>query len=444
MKTMRNLLFFGITLALLCATADQNVQAQPLRLSFGEAWDLAQKNNADLQIAKMNLEKANAQIGEAVSAALPVIQATGYYQRNFIIPEQPIEFGGQTITIKFQQENLWNGGITLQQPIYAAGRVGRALQIAKLYRQATEEQGKVTQAQVKLEITRLYFGAVVAGEWERVSQETYRQMLDQLERARRMHQEGLVSEYDLIRSQVQVSNFYPQVIASVNSRKVAVEALSIALGLPRNQELELTDGMEAYPTPSLPDEDYFSVALQHRPEFRQLDLQENIQNKLFTIEKHGVWWPNLALVGGYTLSAQESDFQFDDYFWSKNLYGGISLSIPLFDGFKAKYRAEQVRVDRKKLGIQRTLLEKGVNLEIVQARNKLEEAQKNIKAQEEGVALAQKGLSIAEVQYENGLATQLELMDAQIALNQAKMNRLSAKYEYITALAELEKALGKE
>ena len=77
-------------------------------------------------------------------------------------------------------------------------------------------------------------------------------------------------------------------------------------------------------------------------------------------------------------------------------------------------------------------------------RNKLEEAQKNIQAQEEGVALAQKGLRIAEVQYENGLATQLELMDAQIALNQAKMNQLNAKYEYVTALAELEKALGKE
>lgn len=431
-------------MALLCTAADRTVRAQSLRLSFGEAWDLAQKNNSDLRIAGMNLEKANALIGEAISAALPVIQATGFYQRNFIIPEQPIEFGGQIMTIKFQQENLWNGGITLQQPIYAAGRVGRALQIAKMYRQTTEEQLKVTHAQVKLEITRLYFGAVVAGEWERVAQETFHQMQDQLERARRMHQEGLVSEYDLIRSQVQVSNFYPQVIASANSRKISVEALNIALGLPRSQDLELTDGMEAYPTPTLPEDDYFAYALQHRPEFRQLDLQENIQNKLYIIEKLGVWWPNLALVGGYTLSAQESDFQFDDYFWSKNLYGGISLSIPLFDGFKAKYRAEQVRVDRKILGIQRGLLEKGVNLEIVQARNKLEEAQKNIRAQEEGVALAQKGLSIAEVQYENGLATQLELMDAQIALNQAKMNQINAKFEYITALAELVKALGEE
>ncbi|HDH57793.1 MAG TPA: TolC family protein, partial [Bacteroidetes bacterium] len=80
---------------------------------------------------------------------------------------------------------------------------------------------------------------------------------------------------------------------------------------------------------------------------------------------------------------------------------------------------------------------------IIQAKSRLREAMKNVKAQQEGVQLARKGLEIAEVRYENGLATQLEVLDAQVALNQANTNELSAYYDAITAKADLEKAMGK-
>ncbi|HEX7344317.1 MAG TPA: TolC family protein [bacterium] len=423
------------------------VWAEPLSLSFQEAWELAQKGNAQIQSAQIGLEKAEAQIGEAWSAALPNLTASAYYQRNFIIQEIPVELPeemGGPQKFKFQQENLTTGSVTLTQPLYAAGRVGLALQIAKLYHQNAEAQIAVSRAQTKMDVTRLYFGAALAQEWEKVAAQTYAQMQDHLKQVEAMNREGLVSEYDLIRSRVQVSNFYPQVVNSQSAKKTAFEALNIVLGLPKNQELELTDGLAAF-NPETPGQgNLYDLAMQGRGEIRQLGLQAGMLRKLKTIEAHGVWWPNLALVGGYSVQAQEPDFDFNEYYWSENLYAGLSLTIPLFDGFKASHRVQQVKADLKLLGLQREQLEKVINLEIIQAKSRHEEAQKNVEAQVKGVELARKGLQIAETRYANGLATQLEVMDAQVALNQAQMNELNARYELITASAELQKAIGRE
>ncbi len=425
----------------LCA-AFHAASGQTLELSFQQALELAQKNNPQILQAKVGLEKAEAQIGEAYSAALPTLSASAYYQRNFIIPELVTEFAGETVTIRFSQENLFTGEVSLTQPLYAAGRVGLALKIARLYHQIAEEDLSVSASQVRLSITQLYFGAQLAAQWEKVAQETYQQMQQHLAQVQVMQKEGLVSEYDLIRSQVQVSNFFPQVINSASQRQTAFEMLNIALGLPQNQALALTDGLEQYAASQPPAENLFNLALQKRGELRQLNIQTSIMQKLTTIEQHGLWWPTLALVGAYTTTAQEPDFKFENYYWSNNLYAGLALSFPLFDGFKASHRVQQVRADLKSLDIQKDQLERGINLEIIQAQNKFAEAQKNVAAQEEGVSLARKGFEIAEVQYRNGLATQVEVMDAQIALNEARVNELFARYDLISSQAELEKALG--
>jgi len=439
--------FWILFASLFIAIGAMTSHAQPLQLSFSDAWKIAQTQNAKMRQARLEMERAEAQVGEAYAGAMPSVSATGYYQRNFIIPEMvtelPPEFGGGTTTFKFQQDNLFSGSVELSQPIYVAGKVGLALKIAKLYRQVIKERLVQTKSELKRQITQLYFGAVVAREWERVSQETYDQMRAHLEKVENMYNEGLVSEYDLIRSRVELSNFYPQVISAQTAREVAFEALSIALDLPKDQAFELTDDLTSYPIGDEVAENHFELALQHRSEIKQIDQRQRILDNLLKIEKHGVWWPNVFLVGGYSKTAQEPDFDVDNFYWMENLYGGISLTIPIFDGFKAKNRAQQVRVDLKELNLQREQLIRGINLEIIQAKSRLREAMKNVKAQQEGVQLARKGLEIAEVRYENGLATQLEVLDAQVALNQANTNELSAYYDAITAKADLEKAMGK-
>jgi outer membrane protein TolC len=448
MKIMRHKFIkpLNLLLFLLLATT-VSVQAQPLKLSFDQAWEMAQSRNPQMRQAMLESEKADAQIGEAYASAMPTVTGSLYYQRNFVIPEMvselPPEFGGGTMKFKFEQDNLINGQIELAQPLYAAGKVGLALQIAKLYKKATNQAFIQTEAETRLLITELYFGAAVAHEWAKVMEESYDQLEAHLEKVEDMHTEGIVSEYDLIRSRVQVSNFYPQVISARTAQTVALEALAIALNLPRDQEIELTDNLYDFQLDRVDTEDAYRIALENRPELKQLEFQEQMLKKLLKIEKHGIWWPNLFLVGGFTRTAQEPDFDWGDYYWMENLYAGLSLSIPLFDGFKAKYRAQQVRVDIKSLGIAQEQTARGINLELIQAQSRLEEALKNVKAQVEGKELAEKGFHIAEVRYDNGLATQLEVMDAQIALNQAKTNELTARYNAITAQAALQKALGR-
>ncbi|MBC8205245.1 TolC family protein [bacterium] len=417
----------------------------PMRLSLSQALEIAKSENPQVRQARIAVSKAEAQIGEAYASALPSVSVSGLYQRNIILQEMLVEIPGSGSQIfKFQQDNFFNSQIELSQPLYAAGKLGKALQIAKLYRKVSEEQVISTWAEVKLLVTQLYFGAVLAQEWEKTAEETYRQMEAHQRKVEDMYEQGMVSEYDLIRGQVQVTNFYPQVINSQNASKISVERLIIVLGLPKDQQIDLTDDIFEYDVEEYKIDNYFSLAAANRSEIKQLDLQADIFKKLLTIEQHGIRWPNIFLIGGYSYQAQEPDLDVGDYFWMKNLYAGVSLSIPLFDGFRAKHRADQVRADMVLLELNRETLLKNINLEIIEARDKLREALKNINAQVEGVKLAKKGLNIAEVQYENGLATQLEVMDAQIALNQARMNELYARFDAVTARAELEKALAVE
>lgn len=449
-RTMRFPSNILITAAAISVTLGLGMTAQtePLQLSFQEALEIAQADNPQVRLAKLNIEKAKAQIGEAYAGAMPSITASGYFQRNIVIPEMVVEmppgFNGGTVTMQFEQDNLFTAGVELSQPLYLAGKVGLGLKIAKLYKQATQEQLAQTRSELKLMITQLYFGAAVAQEWEKVVHETYSQMQAHLATVDEMHREGLVSEYDLIRSRVQASNFYPQVIGAQTVRKVAFEALSIALDQPKDREIVLTDHLGDYPFEIVELEDPFGLAIKQRSELKQVDLQHQMLGKLLKVERHGIWWPNVFLVGGYSATTQEPEFDFENYYWMESLYGGISVSIPIFDGFRAHHRAQQVKVDLKLLDLQRDQLIRGINLEIIQAQDRLNEALKNVEAQVEGRELAEKGLAIAEVRYENGLATQIEVMDAQVALNQAKTNELTARYDAITAQAELLKAVGRE
>ena len=182
-------------------------------------------------------------------------------------------------------------------------------------------------------------------------------------------------------------------------------------------------------------------ALSSNPALLQLALQEDMLGMNISIERAG-FFPTLSLIGAYQYQTQDNTFAFRNYMWATSLNVGLQLSFPLFDGFRTSARTEQATIDRDKAHFARLKAEDGVKIQLQAAELRMAEAKKRIAGQERNIAQAEKAVSIAQTRYKNGVGTQLELMDSQVAMTRARATRAQAVYDFLVAKAEWENTSG--
>jgi outer membrane protein TolC len=173
----------------------------------------------------------------------------------------------------------------------------------------------------------------------------------------------------------------------------------------------------------------------------QLGLQETMLNKNILIEKAN-YFPTLSLFGGYQWQAQDNTYRFGNYNWAKMLNVGLALSYPLFDGFRTRERVQQATIDRDKVHYTKLKIEEGLKIQIQSAELKMAEAEKRISGQGKNIEQAQKAVRIAQTRFKSGVGTQLELLDAQVAMTRAQTNYAQAIYDYLIAKADWQYAVG--
>ena len=414
------------------------------QIDFEQAMKLALENNKNLKMLKMDTEFADYQVKEAYSAAMPVVNAVGSFSHNFEIPEVRFEIPGMgTFTFPQGQENNYYSAIDVQQPIWIAGKVGIALKIAKLYREISVLGASQGESDLKLQVTQAFYGTILAKEFYNLAVNTEKQLNNHLMNVKSMFEQGVVSDYDRLRAEVEVANFRPQVVQAEEAWKTAKEALRIVMGLSPTDEFEPTGGIEKISVSDIDIDKTIEEAMNSRSDYQMLGIQQQMLSELLTIEQRNQYWPNLFASLSYSYMAQENDFKFSDYFWSDGLAVGVGIQIPLFDGFKTKNRVQQAKINIKKQDLILGQVKDGIIFEIKTAAWKLHEASEKLKASRVAVTQAEKGYSIAEVRYANGISTQIEVLDARLAETQAKIGELSALYELVTAKAALNRAVGK-
>ena len=414
------------------------------QINFKQAMKLALENNKNLKMLRMDTELADYQVKEAYSAAMPVVTAMGSFSHNFEIPEVRFEIPGMgTFTFPQGQENNYYSAIDVQQPIWIAGKVGIALRIAKLYREISILGASQGESDLKMLVTQAFYGVILAKEFSDLAVNTEKQLNDYLKNVKSMFEQGVVSDYDRLRAEVEAANFRPQVLQAEEAFKTAKEALRIVIGLSQEEEFKATGGIEEISASDVDIERTIEEALKSRADYQMLGIQQQMLGELLTIEQRNQYWPNLFGSMTYSYLAQENDFKFGDYFWSDGLAVGLGIQIPLFDGFKTKNRIQQAKINIKKQDLLLGQVKDGIIFEIKTSAWKLQEATEKLRASRQAVAQAEKGYSIAEVRYSNGISTQIEVLDARLAETQAKIGELSALYELITAKAALNRAVGK-
>lgn len=415
------------------------VQAQQRSLSLDEAVSTALTNNRDLHVARLEVDRADAAAKEALGNALPSLNVTGNYTRNikspvFFFPNQQT---GQQEPVKIGANNAFTATAQLTQVIFNSA-VFTGVGTAQTYQDAAREQYKGMITQTILDVREAYYNALFAREGWELLQQSLGNAEENLRNVQVLYKEGLVAEYDAIRAEVTVENIRPQVLQAEQQYKDAQNALKLVLGIEVGEQITLTSGFDyqAAEQPTL--QILQERMLNNNYTLRSLELQQRVNEELIDIQQ-SEYLPTLALFGNYTFQGQSDDFNFTTV---SSAAAGVNLSLSLFQGFQTTARVQQARIDYMKIQQQIETLSQGLKLQAESVSGQIDNARRRVEAQGRTVEQAQRGYDIAQIRYKAGTGTQVEINDADLALRQARLNRLQSIYDYLVAQARLEQLIG--
>jgi outer membrane protein len=257
------------------------------------------------------------------------------------------------------------------------------------------------------------------------------------------YQNGLAKKIDVDRIKVNLTNLQTQREQVLNAITQLENQLKFAMGMPVSTYIVLprTELTEVSTLPDLAD----SVSLANRTEIKLLDIQDkllNLQRKAYVAE----YYPNLALTGNYTYSSQNNTFDFLNSnpkaigFDASSI--GLTLRVPIFNGFLTRSKIRQADVDIKKAGEDRRQATNSLNLAYENAKIQLRNNINTINSQRQNVVLAQEIYRSTQNNYNNGLASLTDLLDTETSLTQAQNSYTQALLNYKIAEIQLIKSNG--
>jgi outer membrane protein TolC len=430
-----------IILMLFAGTCLLAAQEKVMNLDLQKAIQIALEKNTEIKVAKLEVDKSEEKLREARSGLFPNIEANGQYQRYiekpviFLPPGSPF---GEVLEIG--SNNSYLGTIGASIPIFSMG-LYKGIGVASKSVELNSENLRFTEVATVSNVKKAFNSVLLAREFKDVINQSLQNSLDQLENVKRLNKQEVASDYDLLRAEVQVENLRPQVIQAENNYEISKENLKVLIGLKSEQEINILDEFDFDGQYDISLQQFLDDVMNNNPRLAILDKQEEITNRTTSLEK-SAYFPSLAAFGNYQYQAQSDDFKFSDYKWVSTFVVGLQLQIPIFNGFKTPARVEQANITLNQLEEQRQGLTEALKTQLQNVVYVIEQTIIRIKGQDKNIEQAQQGYEIAKTRFENGLGTQLEVNDAELALRQAQLNRLQAIYDLRIAEAELQMILG--
>ncbi len=442
----------GYLCTVLCAAlllparaVSQNEHARSLSLE--DAVRTAVRNNPELKSAAFDAEKANARVREAWGYTMPNISVSGQYARAlkkqvFYLPgvffgmspdiSVPVEIGStHSVTLGVQATQiLFNGAVFV------------GVGASQIYSDAAQEMYQGKRIEIVSRVRKAYYGALVAREARALMQQSLTNAEDNLRNVRLLRQQGVLSEYDELRASVGVENIRPMAIQAETNEQLALDALRNITGLPPGDTIAVSGALafEPYDAAVLAASD--ETLEQTNPNLRALRLQKDVTEAFVSAERSN-YLPTLVAFGNYQYQTQKNTFNISTNDFIASSMVGLNLSFNLFSGFQTSARVEQAETDVWKTEATLTNTENNLRTALRAARGTLEQARKRLDAQDKNVETAERGYKIVTTRFLAGSATQLEVNDAQLALTQAKVNRMQAIYDYLSGSADLDLLLGR-
>jgi len=410
-------------------------------LSLEDAVSLAFKNNKDILIQENEINAAKAKILGAKGEFLPKVNINGGYTHRdsvMTLGSSQANNSDKDLGVFVGYEDEKRVGVSVEQSIFEGGKNIANLKKANLTLKVQEENLRSRKLAVEFETQRLYYGILLAYETERIAQELLDQAQSHYEIVKKKFDEGISSKFDLLQSKVQVSKVAPQLVRAQNTKELIMAEFKKLIGLDK-KEIVLFQDKLTYSAIDITEEKFLELAYERRPELIIKTLEIDIGQQGISAAK-ATGRPRVNAGLNYDYKSDDTEDMFNSRHNNWNV--GISISIPLFDGFLAKAKVDEAKARYAQTELSKEDAEETVALEVRQGVLNLIQAQAIIESQQDSVEEAREAVKIAEVRYDNGGGTNLDVLDTQVSLSQIEENLSQGIYDYLMGHAYLNRTMG--
>ncbi|NRA27534.1 MAG: TolC family protein [Opitutales bacterium] len=428
-------LLISLTVAMSAWAQPETVDPElPDTLDLETALEFALDNNLSILQAREQIREQDGLITEVRSVLVPNISMSASYK---VLDDDLVGID--------QDDESWAVSIGARQTLYGGGGLRAAVRAQRSLEEAAVFQLESIVNSVILDVTVRFYDVLLARDSIEVEEQNVELLEEQLQNVRNRFEAGTVSQFEVLQAEVTLANAQPALIRAKNNFRVAADELRRATGYINISPNNLTRvpefigdlvymPVDADLVPAL------EAALSNRPELKSLENLLTANTERVAIARSDRR-PDIALVGSYDVRRSgEASGTFDDpdHGWIV----GIQSSWNIWDGNATRGRIVQARsqVRQAELSLEQSQLD--IEVEVRRALSGLQEADELAQAAAKVIDQAEEALRLAQVRYDSGTSTYLDLLQAQVALTQARNNQLRANYSHQVARAQLDRATG--
>lgn len=412
---------------------------ETLTIDVRECVRRALTENAQVFSSEADVAARAAQHGQAKSLRLPQIKGQAIYS---YIDGMPVDvysggalsFLASSIDIEAHKWQI-NAGFTLEQVLYAGGRIQAGIRASKLLAESEAWKREAVLAELEYQAKQAFYDALLANALRIVAEESVATFERHLGDAKQSREVGLISDFEVLRAETELGARRADLESAKSAEKIACVNLLRILAEPQDTPVVLSGKMEWAPL-AAPVDPLIEEAKSQRAELLALAKGIDAAREQVTLKKAAykpsaaaqVGWDRVA--GGTTIVPEGWTF-------------GVGVEWEIYTGGRRKNEVAEANAQLKSLEYQRTDIERLVELDVRQAFLRVQEAIAKIKSEKGTVALGEEGLRMAQLRFQEGVGTQTETLDAELVLTGARTQLVRALRDYAVAAAALDKAVGR-
>jgi outer membrane protein TolC len=414
----------SLVVACLCVALLGRAEAQSaMPLSFEDAVAAAERAAESVAIARAEVDRARAQVGSARAGYLPTVNGSLAYQRTLASEFDDIMFGppdpsAPEIDLPFGQPNNWRINVQLYQPLWDGFRTRESVAAAKAGVRLSQLGVTSTKAQVVLLVAQAYLEAALAVRQVEIAEVTLQQTEQTFSETTLGFKQGATPEFDVVRAEVARDNQRTLIVQFRVQRDIALVQLRRLIGLPLDKPVQLTSKIDADDVEQVLAAARKAAGITATNRIAVAQAKEAVSAREATVR--------LAKADLFPVLSAGTDFGLVNYEnqpfnsdWRTNWTLGVTLSLPIFDGFRRRQTIRASQADLAAARAQATNASEVSDVETAQARASVEASKTQLETSVRTVQQARRAYEIAELRFSQGASTHLELVDARVQLEQS-------------------------
>jgi outer membrane protein TolC len=417
-----------------------------------EAIDFAVNQNINVRNSKLDGASAEARIREIKASALPQVSISSSLTDNVIIQKaflpantfDPTAPADLSIPVKFGVNYSANATASVNQVIYSAS-LNVGLRAAATYRELAQRNLQSSKVTVAEQVAKAYYGVLVALERAKLLDYNIGRLDTLLKETGAMNKQGFVERLDVQRLEVQANNLQAERQNVQNLIELSYTLLKYQMGLGINDEITLAEQLQDRNIEDLrllvsPDPTF---RYGSRIEYSTLETQIKLAEQDIELTQKG-YFPSLSAFANYGYNSGRNTFgQLITAPWLNFSTIGLSLQVPIFDGFQKKYQIVQKRITLQKAQNSGELLRNSIDLQIRQSSITLKNSLQTLQTQQRNRDLAQEIVRVTQIKYKEGVGSSIEVLNAESSLREAQTNYFASLYDFLITKVDQDRSLGR-